>query len=633
MCGIAGFVAPGVSVSGRCSGAGDRNLLERMTRVLAHRGPDAEGYFIDSKRGVHLGHRRLSIIDLSGGAQPMSTPEGNLTIIFNGEIYNHSELRAQLQAKGHLFQTDHSDTEVLLLGYREWGEGLLERLNGMFAFALYDTIAGTLFLARDRFGKKPLYYFLNQGVFGFASELTPLLHHPAAPRNESSLALKKYFAYGYIPAPHSVIEGISKLPGGWCGRLDLRSGEWRTKKWWEFQLEPSSLEVTPAQCAAWGEELLAVLDRAVQRRLVADVPVGVFLSGGIDSSSVAALAARHLPAGRLRTFSVGFTDPSFDELPYAREAAAFIGCANEAEILDMERARELIPGLLARLDEPMGDGSILPTWLLCGFTRRHVTVALGGDGGDELFAGYDPFKALHSARLYDSWVPRAIHPAIRLLASRLPVSHANISLDFKIKRALRGLSYPQEMRVPVWMGPLEPKEINEYFGDHTPQEELYSEAIAAWESAGTNADSVDRTLQFFTRLYLQDGVMAKVDRASMLHGLEARSPFLDLEVVNFARKLPHSVKLRGGTTKWILKKALEPILPASILYRKKKGFGTPLGQWIRKGALLPKIPEGKAGGVVDQAIRSHRAGRTDERLFLWCQHVLSSWRDGRSSGA
>lgn len=621
MCGIAGFVAP--------RGAGDQHLLERMTRALAHRGPDAEGYFIDSERGVHLGHRRLSIVDLSGGVQPMSTPDGNLIIVFNGEIYNHSELRKELQAKGHVFQTDHSDTEVLLLGFREWGDRLLDRLNGMFAFAIYDRAAEVLFLARDRFGKKPLYYFQADGVFGFASELTALLHHPAAPKSESPLALKKYFAYGYIPAPHSVIEGIHKLPGGWCGILDLQTSNWRARKWWEFHLEPSSLEPTPAQCDAWAEELLGILDRAVQRRLMADVPVGVFLSGGIDSSAVAALASRHLPAGRLRTFSVGFTDQSFDELPFAREAAAFIGCAHDAEILNLDRARELIPGLLARLDEPMGDGSILPTWLLCGFTRRHVTVALGGDGGDELFAGYDPFKALRAASLYDRCVPRVIHPAIMLLASRLPVSHANVSLDFKIKRTLRGLSHGKELRVPVWMGPLEPREIDDYFGDHTPKEELYSEAITAWESAGEHADPVDRTLQFFTRLYLQDDIMAKVDRASMLHGLEARSPFLDLEVVNFARKLPHSVKLRGGTTKWILKKALEPILPASILYRKKKGFGTPLGRWIREGALLPQVPEGSAGVVVEKAIRSHGEGRTDERLFLWCQYVLSSWRNSR----
>ena len=625
MCGIAGFVAS--------RGTGDREILERMTRALAHRGPDAEGYFVDTERGVHLGHRRLSIVDLAGGAQPMATADGDLVIVFNGEIYNHGELRTQLQSKGYLFQSDHSDTEVLLEGYREWGEGMLERLNGMFAFAIFDKVHGKLFIARDRFGKKPLYWFQRDGVFAFASELTALLRHPASPRNESLIALKKYFAYGYIPAPHSVIEGIGKLPGGWCGSLDLTTGTcgtWSSRKWWEFRLEPSYAEPTDGQCHRWAEELLEKLDGAVKRRLMADVPLGVFLSGGIDSSAIAALATRHLPAGRLRTFSVGFTDPSFDELPNAREAAAYIGSVHESEVLDLSRARELIPGLLARLDEPMGDGSLLPTWLLCGFTRRHVTVALGGDGGDELFAGYDPFKALHAADLYTRMVPQAIHPAIRMLATRLPVSHANISLDFKIKRMLRGLSYEERFRLPVWMGPLEPNQIDEYFGEHTSPEELFSEAIEAWESAGPGANPVDRATQFFTRLYLQDDILTKVDRASMLHGLEARSPFLDLEVVDFARKLPHSVKLRGGTTKWILKKALEPVLPASILYRKKKGFGTPLGPWFREGALAPEIPVGKesAGRFVEKAIRSHRTGRGDERLFLWCQHVLAAWRKG-----
>lgn len=621
MCGIAGFVAP--------VGMGDREILEGMTRSLAHRGPDAEGYWIDQQEGIYLGHRRLSIVDLSGGAQPMYSHDGAFTIVFNGEIYNHAELRVELQARGHIFQTDHSDTEVLLEGYRAWGEGMLDRLNGMFAFAIFDKPQGWLFLARDRFGKKPLYWFQRDGVFAFASELTALLHHPACPRNESQLALKKYFAYGYIPAPLSAIEGLFKLPGGWCGTLDIATGRWSPRKWWEFRLEPSPLEVTPARCAAWAEELLEVLDGAVKRRLMADVPLGVFLSGGIDSSAVAALAARHLPKGRLRTFSVGFTEPSFDESTYAREAAAFIGCDHQLEILDLDRARDLLPGLLARLDEPIGDASILPTWLLSGFTRRHVTVALGGDGGDELFAGYDPFLALEKATLYERLVPRSVHPAIRLLASRLPVSHANISLDFKIKRTLRGLSYRDELRLPVWMGALEPSEIDDYFGDHTDEEVLYSEAIAAWEATGEQAHSVDRALQFFTRLYLQDGIMTKVDRASMLHGLEARSPFLDLEVVDFARRLPHTVKLREGTTKWILKKALEPVLPASILYRKKKGFGTPIGSWLREGAIAPEVPSDDGSNITRKALQSHRSGKSDERLFLWSQLVLESWRKSR----
>lgn len=620
MCGIAGFV-----------GDGGREILERMTRSLAHRGPDAEGFFSSSSERVHLGHRRLSIIDLSDGAQPMSTMEGDLTIIFNGEIYNHADLRRELQAKGHRFLTDHSDTEVLLLGYREWGEGMLDRLNGMFAFALYDVPRGRIFLARDRFGKKPLFWFHRNGVFAFSSELTGLLHHPSSPRNESVKALKKYFAYGYVPAPLSVVEGIEKLPGGWCGTFDIATGRWETRRWWEFRLEPFEGESTGLRCDDWASELLEILERSVRRRLMSDVPLGVFLSGGIDSSAVAALASRHLPEGRLRTFSVGFTDPSFDELPHARATAALIGCSHQSEVLDLSRARELLPGLLSRLDEPIGDASILPTWLLCGFTRRHVTVALGGDGGDELFAGYDPFKALRAAVLYDRFIPKSLHPAIRLMASRLPVSHSNISLDFKIKRTLRGLSHSQEYRVPVWMGPLEPSEIDCYFGDHTPVEELYGEAITAWDSAGPGAAPIDRTLQFFTRLYMQDQILAKVDRASMLHGLEARSPFLDLEMVDFARKLPHCVKFREGTTKWILKKALEPVLPDSILHRKKKGFGSPVGSWIKEGVISANIPDSPAGRVIETALQNHRSGRGDERLFLWAQHVLDSWRGARSA--
>ena len=616
MCGIAGFI-----------GSGSREVLERMTRALAHRGPDAEGFFVEEKRGIHFGHRRLAIVDLTDGAQPMATADGELVIVFNGEIYNHTELRAELVAKGYSFQTNHSDTEVLLYGYREWGEGVLEKLNGMWAFAIYDQRQQEVFLARDRFGKKPLYYFQrpgSDGVFAFTSELTALLHHPQAPRNESTLALKKYFAYGYIPAPHSAIEGIHKMPGGHFGKLNLQNGTWQVQCYWDYSLEPCQTELPADGGKAWGEALIEVLDRAVKRRLMTDVPLGVFLSGGIDSSAVAALASRHLPAGRLKTFSIGFTNPSFDELPYARQMAAHLGCAHHEEILDLENAVRLLPGLLSRLDEPIADSSILPTWLLSGFARRHVTVALGGDGGDELFAGYDPFKALKAAELYSKIVPKKIHPALCLLASRLAVSHRNISFDFKIKRFLKGLSFSQPLWMAVWMGPLNLQEIDHYFGDKNSPEEIYSEAIEAWENAGTGASPVDRALQFFTRLYLQDDILAKVDRASMLHSLEARSPFLDIEVVDFARRLPHTVKFRNGTTKWILKKALESLLPHDIIYRKKKGFGMPIGSWLRDGKIVPKSPKTPAAKMFfEKRLQAHQSRKSDERLFLWAQAVLS----------
>jgi asparagine synthase (glutamine-hydrolysing) len=581
-----------------------------MTGRLVHRGPDAEGFFQDGP--VHLGHRRLSIVDLAGGAQPMSTADGRLTIAFNGEIYNHAELRRELQDRGCVFATDHSDTEVLLHGYREWGDEFVRRLNGMWAFALWDAQERRLFLSRDRFGKKPLFWFFRDGTFGFASELTALLEHPAAPRNESVRAVQKLFAYALIPAPLSLIDGIWKLPGG--HNLSLAAGgEPRVTRYWRFQLEPDEvLAARPVEELA--EELRGLLDAAVRRRLMADVPLGVFLSGGVDSTAVAALAARHVPAGQLRTFSVGFTEPSFDESAYARRAAEFLGTRHEMEVLDLDRACDLLPEIFSRLDEPQGDNSLLPTWLLSRFTRRHVTVALGGDGGDELFAGYDTFRGLAQAAAYDRWVPRPLHHVFRALADRLPVSHANISWDFKIKRGLRGAGYPAKVWNAIWLGALEPDDIARFTGQRTTLEDLYSEAIDTWDSCAQK-NLVDRTLQFYTEIYLQDGILAKVDRASMLHSLEARSPFLDITVADFARRLPHHFKLRDGVTKFLLKKALEPLLPADIIHRKKKGFGTPVGAWFRTGRIAPA----QTDSFTLEKLAAHRAGRSDERLFLWCQ--------------
>lgn len=623
MCGIAGFI-----------GLGNRVNLEQMTRALRHRGPDSEGFFIDKEKGVYLGHRRLSIVDLAGGAQPMSSADQKLVIVFNGEIYNHQELRATLVAKGYPFLTDHSDTEVLLYAYREWGEGMLEKLNGMWAFAIYDREDQSLFLARDRFGKKPLYYFHqsvcggSSEVFAFSSELGSLLDHPQAPQNESLLALKKYFAYGFIPAPHSRIEGIYKLPGGCYGRWNLTSKHWSMRRYWEYRLEPCQLDLPADGGQAWGEELLERLDRAVQRRLIADVPLGIFLSGGIDSSAIAALAAQHLPVGTLQTFSIGFTDPSFDERSFARRVALHLGSSHQEEILDLESATRLLPELLATLQEPIADSSLLPTWLLSRFARRHVTVALGGDGGDELFAGYDTFQALHAAKIYSKMMPKVLHPALAYLATFLPVSHRNISTDFKIKRTLRGLSYAEPLWMPVWMGPLNLHELDEFFGDHNTPEEIYSEAIAAWERPGATAHPVDRALHFYTSLYLQDDILAKTDLTTMHHSLEVRSPFLDIEVVDFARRLPHTVKLRGRTTKWILKKALQSLLPHDIIYRKKKGFGMPVGNWLRSGALTPTEPPlAPAKKFFHQRLQAHQSGKSDERLFLLAQCALGSKKE------
>ncbi len=609
MCGLAGFV-----------GTGDAETLVAMTRAVTHRGPDAAGHW--SEAGVHLGHRRLSIVDLEGGAQPMWTADAAIGVIFNGEIYNHAELREKLKALGCVFQTDHSDTEVLLHAYREWGDDFVTRLNGMWAFAIFDRPRGRLLLSRDRFGKKPLYWFQREGTFAFASEVTALLAHPACPRSVSTRALQKFFAYALIPAPLSILDGVWKLPAGHNLVFDLSEATPRVTRFWEFVLEP---DPAPRSEDALAAELLAIIDRAVQRRLMADVPLGVFLSGGIDSSLVTALAARHVPAGRLRTFSVGFTEASFDELAWANRVAGLLGTNHQTEILDLDRALECLPEIFAKLDEPQGDSSLLPTWLLSRFTRRYVTVALGGDGGDELFAGYDPFLALRKADLYAKTVPRPVHTAIRLLAGRLPVSHRNVSLDFKIKRTLRGLTYPPSLWNPVWLGALEPREIADFLGQPVDPEDLYSEAIEAWDRC-PQTDPVDRTLQYFTRIYLTDGILAKVDRASMMNSLEVRAPLLDIEVADFARRLPNSLKLRGGTTKYLLKRAAAAVLPEEVIHRKKKGFGTPVGAWLKSRRLAPE----SAHPFVRDRVIAHQAGRADERLFLWCQYVFEQWEARRT---
>lgn len=604
MCGIAGFV-----------GFGGQEDIQAMTSALAHRGPDAEGFFSDA--GVRLGHRRLSIIDIGGGSQPMETADGSLVVVFNGEIYNHAELRRDLTGRGHNFLTDHSDTEVLLHGWREWGEALVTKLNGMWAFAIFDRRSRQLFLSRDRFGKKPLYYFHRPGTFAFASELTALLRHPQCPRDLSELSRVKYFAHGLIPAPNTPFDNVWKLPAAHNLIVEPDARACRVVRYWRFVIEPEERAASEEDLA---DELLAILQRATARRLIADVPLGIFLSGGIDSSTIAALSAKEIPAANLKTFTIGFSEPTFDESAPARSVAAFLGTDHLEERLDLESAIEFLPQIFDVLDEPQGDSSLLPTWLLCRFARRHVTVALGGDGGDELFAGYDPFRALRAADVYSRLVPRPLHEAVRMLAARLPVSHANISLDFKIKRTLRGLSHPPRIWNPVWLGALEPGDLERLTGSRIDIDEIYSEAIDAWEACASD-DPVDRTLQFYTEIYLQDGILAKADRASMMNSLEVRSPFLDIEVADFAGRLPHRYKLSGSRTKHLLKRAVQRLLPDEIINRKKKGFGSPVGAWLRTGRLAPEARH----PLTASKSAAHLAGEADERIFLWCEYVWQQW--------
>lgn len=609
MCGIAGF-----------AGTGNGEDLLAMSNALLHRGPDGAGYHEDAAARVYLGHRRLAVLDIDGGVQPMWNEDGQVCVIFNGEIYNHAELRTELGRRGHRFCSHHCDTEVLVHGYEEWGTALPEKLNGMFAFAIYDARRGLFFLARDRFGEKPLYYHRTRELFAFGSEVTALRRHrninPAIDRR----ALQKYFAYGFIPAPHSLYAGIRKLRPGHSLICDLENLRIDEQEYWRFRIEPDQ-KTPPHAESVWSEELRHLLQQAVKRRLASDVPLGLFASGGIDSTAMLAYAALENPRQAVKTFAIGFREPSYDESAFARAAAQHFGSDHHEEILDIEKARELIPDVLRRLDEPMADASILPTYLLCRFARRHVTVALGGDGGDELFAGYDPFQALGMAAWYERLMPPAGHRALRYVVERWPSSDANMSLGFKLRKALRGVGHGPALWNPLWLGTLEPGEIAELFAEPVQLEELYEEAFAAWE--GTAAvGPVDRTLEFYTRFYLPDDILTKVDRASMLVSLEVRSPFLDNDLVDFTRRLPHGYKLRDGQRKYLLKRSLDGVIPGSILRRKKKGFGIPLASWLRGW----DFPHGTVPWANPNWARrrwqQHQTRCGDHRQFLWAWLAL-----------
>lgn len=606
MCGLTGFV-----------GFGGRAALNAMTASMIHRGPDGSGFHVEPEHALYLGFRRLAIIDVGGGHQPMWNEDASICVLFNGEIYNQTELRATLLAAGHRFRSSHSDTEVLVHGYEEWGEDLPARLNGMFAFVVWDRGRRRLFAARDRFGEKPFFYTARTGFFAFASELSALIRHPAVDRTIDLRALQKFFAYGYIPAPTTLYRGTRKLPGGSSLTVDLADFSVRERRYWRFAIEAE--EDAPGENAPdLAEELRALLNRAVARRLVSDVPLGIFLSGGLDSSLVLALAARHRAPDSLDTFTIGFNEPSFDESAYARAVAAAIGTRHHERILDLDTAQGLVTGTLARLDEPTGDASILPTYMLAAYARESVTVALSGDGGDELFAGYDPFDALAPAAWYDRVVPRPVHLLLRRMAAMLPCGTANMSLDFRLRRGLMGLSYPACVRLPVWMAPLEPSRMGMLFDRPLPIEELYSEAIDAWDTTRAR-NPVDRTLEFFTNFYLQDDILPKSDRAAMMVSLETRAAFLDNDVVDFCARLPHGYKYRRGMRKFLLRGAAKGLVPNAVLQRPKKGFGIPFGAWLRQ--MPPAPPLGAIPGLRHDWIADRwsaaRAGQEDERLLLW----------------
>ena len=598
---------------------------------MVHRGPDDEGTILVD--GVTLGMRRLSIIDLEGGHQPIHNEDSSLWVVQNGEIYNHVELREQLLAAGHTFYTQ-SDTEVLVHGYEEWGEDMVARLNGMFAFALLDRGCGALFLARDRMGIKPLHYAIDGRRLVFASELKALLRDPALRKGIDPAALDEYLAYEFVPSPRSIVRGVSKLEPGHTLTWSVNDGSRRSRRYWAPTLSADGNRQNRSldeQC----DELRAVLSESVRKELISDVPVGVFLSGGIDSSAVTAMMTRL--GGDVMSFSVGFAERSFDEAPYAREVARHLGTEHHELTLEPSMLLDLIPRLPTLLDEPLGDASIIPTYLLSAFTRRHVKVALGGDGGDELFAGYPTMQA-HRLAGYYMRAPRVLREGVvEPVVRRLPVSRDNLSFDFRAKRFVGGARYPVAERHQRWMGSFGPEERAALLSGEV-REQLSRQAGASGVDSVPPLDPLNQVLMMDMRLYLENDILVKLDRASMMASLEGRVPLLNNDLVTYATQLPLNLKLRGLRSKFLLKRALRGILPDRILDRPKKGFGIPVGHWFRgplKEQMLSVLSperisrEGFFDPVsVGRLVDEHLSGRRDNRKQLWTLFAFELWYGG-----
>jgi len=628
MCGICGFCFSDKRTV-------DRNILARMTSTLQHRGPDDEGYYADA--GIALGHRRLSIIDLDTGKQPIHNEDETIYVVFNGEIYNFPKLKKELEKKGHRFYTK-TDTEVLVHLYEESGERCVESLAGMFAFAIWDGKKRKLLLARDRIGIKPLYYSYNGKGLAFASEPKALLQLPWVDRRLDPQALSHYLSYDFIPAPYCIYEDIKKVPPG--HQVVYQNGALRCERYWDLDLSDrfdGNLDEGELCELIWRE-----FCRVVKTHLISDVPLGVLLSGGIDSTSVLA-ALRYEGVDDVKTFSIGFEDPSFDESRYFRRAASFFETEHHEEVLAPHKLIDILPEVASILDEPMADASIMPTYLLSRFTKSSVKVVLGGDGGDELFAGYPTYQAFLLARYYEK-IPRVMRSLTEAVIKRLPVSFDNMSLDFRAKKFIHGIPYPPVERYYIWMGTFPPEEKGKLLapGIKRRLEDLNSfDLLHDHLRDKIFSSELGKLLYLDTKLYLQDGVLAKVDRASMAHGLEVRVPFLDHRFVELVTGLPERLKLKGLTTKYIWKKAIKDRIPAEIVGRGKKGFGIPLAKWLcgelkeLMAALLSEDRLKRQGifrpSFTHRLVADHLARRADNRKQLWNLLIFQLWWDNFGS--
>jgi len=627
MCGIAGWANLDPRTPPPAGGA---ELLRAMCDRMHHRGPDSEGYLVDE--GVALGMRRLAIIDLLTGDQPTFNSDRSVAVVLNGEIYNYREVRADLEKRGHRFRTE-SDTEVLPHLYDEYGRDMVQHLNGMFAFALWDEKRKRLFIARDRFGEKPLYWGVFDRQLLFASEPKVLLAHPSVKPNLNLNALRQYLSFDYVPAPLSIYEGINKLPA--AHTLTLENEQIKVERYWCLSYQTRQPVPSVDEAAGQLRDLLA---DSVKMRLVSDVPLGVLLSGGIDSSVVAALAVR-ASSETVKTFSIGFAEASFDESQYARAVAKFLGTDHHEERFSASLAANLVGEIGAWMDEPISDPSLVPTYLLSRFTRKHVTVALGGDGGDEIFAGYPMYFGHYMARAYLA-MPRFLRRGlVEPLVERLPVKTKNLSFDYRARRFIAASHYDEVARHHVLFGSFAPEDQDQLLTEEvkrTSDGDVYANARRLFAECDSR-NIVERMQSLDTQFYLAEDILTKVDRASMAVSLEVRAPYLDPRVAEFAASLPPRYKLHGYTSKYILKKAAKGLVPPFVWRRGKKGFGVPFAKWLKQ-ELKPLAhdllsPERlRRNGLFDPTYVAklqdeHERGIANHRKLLWTLLSFELWRE------
>lgn len=616
MCGIAGVA--GLTADGPDTDA----LLGRMCGAIRHRGPDDEGHFVAP--GVGLGMRRLSIIDVAGGQQPIGNEDGSVQVVFNGEIYNHHALRSALSAERHEFRT-HADTETIVHGYEEWGDDVVSHLRGMFAFALWDAKRRRLLIARDRLGIKPLYYELRDGALWFCSELRSLHAARGTSPEVSAEAIAWYLALGYIPDPMSIYQGVCKLPPGHLLSWSADSPDMvELRRYWS----PIRPEIRIGEQEAV-EEIRRLLAEAVASHLESEVPLGAFLSGGLDSSTVVALMARGA-AGRVRTFSIGFEEMGYNEAPHARRVARELG-TEHTELILTPAADQVIDGLVALFDEPFADSSALPTYFVSELARRDVTVALSGDGGDELFAGYTRYAdAIRRGTL-----PAALRPLPALTGRILPHGAYGRNRLLDLGRTWQG-RYATTVALPVEVaaGGVARREVAERLPP-------FSALLGQWFAGTEQRDRVTAMTMADMQTYLPGDILTKVDRTSMAVSLEARVPLLDHPLVEFATSLPGTFKLKDGTGKWIFRKAIEGLVPDIVLQKPKQGFAVPLDRWFRS-ELRGRIEALTSGGpaleyvderAVSRLVSEHLRGRRDHSHQLWRVLALDRWlARARSTG-